>query len=203
MNPLTTGRFRVLRPPQESGELVLIDRDDFEPTIVTLDGAGGVGAQVLDGLRSGYIVDAALRWSDGTARLVECQVEEWTLFAFAERVTNLFEDALDTWAEAQEQGRGVNSRVTFSNDGIPNGALYTFAEQPGAQDIFAEFREGRRPLEPILDRLDSPPPYEAFILRPATHEFILVYVVLNKESILADTVRDTYECPRPTEPLRE
>jgi hypothetical protein len=203
VNPTTTGRFRVLRPRHDSGELILVDRDDFEPTLVTLDGVGDVAPELGDGLRSGYLVDAELAWSDGTARLVECQVKEWTLFAFGDRVTNIFEDALDTWAEAQQQGLGVNSRVTFSNDGIPNGALYTFAEQPGEQDIFAEFREGRRPVDPLLDRLDSPPPYEVFILRPGTHEFILVYVVLNKESILADTVRDTYDCPRPTEPLRE
>lgn len=203
MNPTTTGQFRVLRAPDESGDLVLVDRADFEPTMVTLDGSGGVESQIRDGLRSGYVIDAKLVWSDGTARLDECSVCEWTLFAFRDRVTNLFEDALDTWAEAQQQGIGVNSRVTFSNDGIPNGALYTFAEQPGAVDIFAEFRDGRRPLEPLLDRVDSPPPYETFIFRPATHDFILVYVVLNKESILADTVRDTYDCPRPTEPLRE
>lgn len=175
----------------------------FEPTELTVDDTAEVPVTTLEGLRPGYVIDADLVWADGVARARGCSVVELTLFSFRDGVSNLFEVALDTWEEAQREGLGVNSSVTYSNDGAPNGALYTFAEQPGETDLFAEFRDGRRPLEPLLDRVETDPPYEVFVFRPMTHSFVLVYIVFAKESILADTVRDTYECPRPTEPLRE
>jgi len=28
---------------------------------------------------------------------------------------------------------------------------------------------------------------------------VIVYLVLHRDSVLADTVRDTYDCPRPAE----
>lgn len=200
--PTTSGRYRVLATDGESPSVLLCDVETFEPTELTVDGSSDVPRATLEGLRPGYVLDADLVWAEGIARAKECSVVEWTLFAFRDGVSNLFEVALDTWQEAQREGLGVNSSVTYSNDGAPNGALYTFAEQPGETDLFAEFTDGRRPLEPLLDRIDPDPPYELFVLRPVTHSFILVYIVFGKESILADTIRDSYECPRPTEPLR-
>lgn len=195
----TTGECRVLSGVGESGDLILVDRTDYEPTRVQpVDGA----APSARDLRPGYVIEADISWDDETAHLEDFSVEEWTLFAFARGVSNVFEVALDTWADAQREGLGVNSTVTYSNDGAPNGALYTFAAQSGSADVFAEFSDGRRPLEPLLERVEADPPHEVFVLRPATHEFVLVYIVLSKDSILADTVRDTYDCPRPSEPLR-
>lgn len=201
--PTSAGRYRVLVTDAKSSTVLLLDRETFEPTTLTVDAKSEVPVETLDGLRAGYVIDTELVWDDGLARARRCSVVEWTLFAFRDGVSNLFEVALDTWQEAQRDSLGVNSSVTFSNDGAPNGALYTFAEQAGETDLFAEFMDGRRPLDPLLDQIDRDPPYEVFVLRPMTHSFVLVYVVFAKDSILADTVRDTYECPRPTEPLRE
>jgi hypothetical protein len=36
-------------------------------------------------------------------------------------------------------------------------------------------------------------------MRPVEHDFVVVYLVLHRDSVLADTVRDTYDCPRPSE----
>jgi hypothetical protein len=195
----TAGTYRVLSTVDETGELILVDRSDYEPTRV--EAANGASGSLAD-LRAGYLIDAELSWEDERARLEAYSVEEWTLFTFKRGVSNLFEVALDTWAEAQSEGLGVNSSVTYSNDGAPNGALYTFASPAGGPDVFAEFQDGRRPLEPLLEQVEAEPPYEVFVFRPATHDFVLVYIVLAKESILADTVRDTYDCGRPSEPLR-
>ncbi|MFB6112063.1 MAG: DUF6663 family protein [Halobacteriaceae archaeon] len=203
MTATTGGQYRVLRVGPATSELLVLDRSSFEPVEIEVESGGPVPRERQEGLRPGYLIDATLSWTDGTARLGSLDVIEPTLFAFADGVTNLFEVALDTWSEARAEGSGINSTITYSNDGAPNGALYTFAQQPGERDIFAEFQDGRRPLEPLLDRIDEEPPYEVFVFRPATHEFVLVYVVLAKGSMLADTVRDTYDCPRPSEPLLE
>ncbi|CDK39249.1 uncharacterized protein BN903_21 [Halorubrum sp. AJ67] len=32
-----------------------------------------------------------------------------------------------------------------------------------------------------------------FVLRPAAHEFVAVYVVFDRDGVLAQTVRDTYD----------
>jgi hypothetical protein len=178
----------------EEGELVLVDREDYEPLTVTVpDGVAEGGTD----LRPGYAVGATVEWEDSPL-LADVSVTDRTLLEFVDGATNLFEVALDTWEAARREGVGVNSRVTRGNDGDPNGALYTFADGPGAE-VFAEFRRGARPLEPLLERVETPPPYEVFVMRPATHAFVLVYIVLGKGSVLADTVRDTYGCPRPPE----
>lgn len=191
MTPTTDGQFRVLDVRGDVARLV--DRETHEPVDVTLDG---------ESVRPGYRVSAELAWDDGDARFTALDVEERTLIAYADGVTNLFEVALDTWEEAKRDGVGVNGRTTYSTDGEPNGAVYTFAEQAGEQDVFADLRAGALPLEPLVDRLGehADPPHEVFVLRPATHDFVLVYLVASKGSVLANTVRDTYDLPRPSEP---
>ena len=202
MKATTTGEFRVLSDPRR-GTLTLVDREAFEPTTVIADGYDGALADRVAGLRPGYVVSATLAWDDGEARFEAVEVVTRTLFSFREGVSGLFEAALDTMAEARREGLGVNSRPTFDADRRPNGAVYAFAEQAGERDVFDEFRSGARPLDPLLARAaeESSEPHEVFVFRPMDHQYVLVYVVLEKGSILADTVRDTYDCPRPDEPL--
>ncbi|GAD53039.1 hypothetical protein MBEHAL_1799 [Halarchaeum acidiphilum MH1-52-1] len=194
MTPTTTGTYRV-RSRSTDGDLRCVDLDDGEALDV---------APAAD-LRPGYRFDGTLAWDDGTARVTECEVTDRTLFAYADGVANLFEAALDAWEEARRENSGVNARPTFDQGGDPNGAVYTFAEQTGERDVYAELRDGTAPLEPLLDRFRDgesgfDAPNEVFVLRPATHGFVLVYLVAEKGGVLADTVRDTYGCPRPDEP---
>ncbi|MFC3478912.1 DUF6663 family protein [Halobacterium litoreum] len=202
METTTEGRFRVLgAAPERADDLLLLDRADHEPVRVAADGYDGDLADAVDSLRPGYLVDATLSWADGDARFADCEVEKRTLLTFKNGATGLFEAALETMEEAHQQGLGVHGRPTFSTDGEPNGAVYAFAEQTGERDVFEEIRTGALPLEPLLDRLDQEDDcaHEAFVLRPLEHDFVIVYLVLHKNSVLADTVRDTYDCPRPAE----
>ncbi|WP_232701467.1 DUF6663 family protein [Halobacterium wangiae] len=201
METTTESRFRVLGPaPDYPDDLLLLDRADHEPVRVVVD-AGGDLAETVEALRPGYLVAATLAWDDGDARFVDCDIEERTLFTFKNGVSGLFEAALETMEEAHQEGVGVTGRPTFSTDGEPNGAVYAFAEQPGERDVFEEIRTGALPLEPLLDRLDEAEDcdHEVFVFHPLEHDFVVVYLVLQKHSVLADTVRDTYDCPRPSE----
>jgi len=160
-------------------------------------------AATVANLRAGYVVDVRLAWADGTPRFAAVEVVDRTLFEFCPSVTGIFEAARETWAATHRAGEAMNSRVTRDVDGEPNGALYVFAEQAGARDLFEEFRTGVRPLDPLVDRVDAASdddgPREVFVMRPADEPFVLVYVAFEKGGLLADTVRDTYDCPRPTE----
>jgi hypothetical protein len=204
MEPTTSGRFRVLASPRAGDELLLIDTADFDPTYVPTTGHGDLDATVA-GLRPGYLVEATLSWDDGDPRFESLGVGKRTLFEFADGVTGVFEAARETWEEARRAGEAMNSRVTRDTDSEPNGVLYTFAEQDGAQDLFAEFADGDRPLEPLVDRVNDSDDadHEVFVMRPETGQYVLVYIVFAKGGMLADTVRDTYDCPRPDEPLAE
>lgn len=188
--------------------VVLVDRDDVEPVTVRTSGYDDPLATLVDGLQPGYVLDATLAWSDGDAAFADLAVTERTLLTFVDAAEPMFEVALDCWEEARSEGLAVNSTPTRNADAEVNGALYVFAEQSGERDVFAELRDGRLPLEPLLERTRETEdaaegPREVFVLRPTTHEFVAVYVVLRKGSILADTVRDTYDCPRPAEPLAD
>lgn len=202
MQTTTESTFRVLGAAPERGDaLLLLDRRDHEPVRVAADGYDGALAGDVQALRPGYLVDATLAWNDGDARFTDIDVRKRTLLTFADAVSGLFEAALDTMEEAHQEGVGVTGRPTFSNDGEPNGAVYAFAEQAGERDVFEEIRTGSLPLEPLVDRLDDSEDceHEIFVFRPLEHDFVVVYLVLHKDSILADTVRDTYDCPRPSE----
>lgn len=202
MTPTTTGRFRVLDSPSGDDEWLLLDVESFDPTYVPRSGHDAVDGQV-DDLRPGYLIDATLAWDDDEPAVTELRVVKRTLFEFADGVTGLFEAAQETWQAALAEGDGMRSRITRSTDNEPNGALYVFADQPGAQDLLAEFADGQRPLEPLLERVNEShdDDHEVFVLRPAEEPFVVVYIVFEKAGMLADTVRDTYDCPRPDEPL--
>ena len=207
MRPTTSGRYRVLESPRERPELLLVDVETNDPTYVATEGyeadgdENGTGDAVRD-LRPGYLVDATLSWDDeGTPRVADLSVAKRTLFEFVDDATNVFEAARETWQEARAAGEGMNSQVTLSTDGEPNGVVYVFADQPGARDVWEEFRSGVLPIEPLVDRLSEfdDCDHEVFVMRPREEPYVLVYLVREKGSMLADTVRDTYDCPRPAE----
>lgn len=206
MQATTSGKFRVLDSAHgTSGSYTLLDIANMEPTFVESGGYDGDLGETVSGLRPGYTIEATLAWKEGDARFTDVEVTGWTLISYAPAVSGLFEAALETMEAARRENVGVTGRPTLSTDGEPNGAVYAFAEQRGERDIFEEIRSGTLPLEPLIDRLDTAESvdHEIFVMRPVDHEFVTVYLVLHRDSLLADTVRDTYDCPRPNEPLVE
>lgn len=201
MKPTTGGTYRVMGTPDEGGKLLLIHVETHDPTYVGTEGYEGGLRESVEGLRPGYVIDATLELTDDTAAFTEVDVRSRTLVEFVDGATGIFEAARETWREARTEGIAVNSDVTYDTDGGANGAVYTFAKQQGARDVWEELRTGILPLEPLIERLDGEDdgPHEVFVMRPADEEFVLVYLVLEKDSVLADTVRDTYDCPRSPE----
>ena len=194
------GRYRVL-PGPEAGTLSLLDRETYEPVVVDADDADA--GNPVTGLREGYLVDAALDWSTQRPTVEFASVIRPTLFAFADGVDPMFEAARETWEAARAESEAMNTQVLRNTDNEVTGVVYVFAES-GDRGRFEEFREGARPLEPLLDRVaDSrgEAPREVFVLRPAGGAFTAVAITLRKGGQLAETMRDTYECPRPDEPL--
>jgi len=196
------GRYRVL-PGPESGTLRLLDRETYEPVVVDAGETDVDGESPVARLRAGYLVDAALSWSTQCPTVEFVSVVRPTLFAFADRVDPMFEAARETWEAARSEGEAMNTQVLRNTDNEVTGAVYVFAES-GDRGRFEEFREGARPLEPLLDRVaDSrgEAPREVFVLRPGGGGFTAVAIALSKGGQLAETMRDTYDCPRPDEPL--
>lgn len=211
MNLETSGRFRVLGRARGGTDLLLVslpespaaavaggedgDADAFEPTTVAAGGYDGALADAVAALEPGNVVTASLEWEGSAARFSDVTVARRTSVAFATDVTNLFEDALRVMEEAAGAGEGLNSRVTYGTDEEPNGVVYAFADPPG-RDVLEAFRTGALPLEPLLAKVnanrDDERPRAVFVLRPARYDFVLVYVVFDRESVLARTVRDTY-----------
>jgi hypothetical protein len=169
--------------------------DAYDPLYATAEGYEGDLAEAVDALRPGYVVEATLAWTDGSARFREVEVVRETRFRFADGIEGMFEAAVDAWEQIRAAGEPVGSITTRSNDGDPNGALYLFADAPGS-DAFAELRAARLPIEPLVARVNESrsddDPREVFVLRPAAHEFVAVYVVFDRDGVLAQTVRDTY-----------
>jgi hypothetical protein len=220
MEQTTTGSYRVL-PGRDDGEWLLLDVERGDPTYVPRT-AGGDDRADTTALAPGNRVDATLEWVDGDPRVASYEVVDATRFRFVRTTERMFEAATRCWADAVERDSGMNSRVTYGTDGEPNGVVYTFAKQPGQRDLFAEFRDGVKPLEPLLVRAaggreaydaatgrgeaasDDPtehratdatgadPPFETFVIDPADEPFVAVYIVLDPDGFLAETVRDTY-----------
>lgn len=191
-------RVRVL-PGPEPGTLRLLDRETFDPVVVRLDGSDSR----LDDVYPGYLLDATLDWSAPEPAVENLTVQRPTLYAFADGIEPVFEVARDVWQEARASGDGMNSRVTHNTDGEANGVCYVFAESP-LEDRLAEFREGTRPIEPLIDRVNETAdvaPREVFVLRPADGAFVVVTIAFEKGGHFADTLRETYSCERPAEPL--
>ena len=183
----------------EAGSLRLLDRETYEPVVTASEGHD---APVAD-LRPGYLVDADLDWSSAEPTVRSASVRRPTLYAFADGIDPVFEVAQEAWADARAAGDAMNGRVTRNTDNEVNGVLYVFAED-ATSGTFEAFRDGARPLEPLVDKVndrEGEAPREVFVLRPASGEFVVVTIALHKGGQFADTLRDTYDRPRPTEPL--
>jgi len=188
--PTTEGVYRVLestRGEQERDgpEWLLLDVETADPTYVPrsdLDAAAG------------NRVRATLVWPDGDPRVEGSEVLTDTRFAFTRTREQLFEDAYACWRDAETAGEAMASRVTHGTDGDPNGVVYTFAEQPGSRDLYEEFRDGGKPLDPLLARLAESvdPPFEAFVIDHTGEPFVLVLLAFERDGLLAGTVRETY-----------
>lgn len=198
--PLLDGPYRVLASTRDREEWLFIDPAG-DPTYVPWAGHGDLVDRVR-ALRPGYRVDADFDWTGDDPALRGLDVLERSLFAFVADADPVFEAAQSCWEAARREGQAMNSRVTHTTDGDPAGVVYTFADQSGQRDLFEEFRDGVKPLDPLLDRLaqGEDPPFEAFVLDPAD-PYVVVYLVVEKGGMVADTVRDTYELSRPDEPL--
>ncbi|MFC7082520.1 DUF6663 family protein [Halorussus caseinilyticus] len=189
-------RYRVLAVP-ERGRLRLLDRETYEPVVTAAEGHD----TSVEDLRPGYLVDADLDWSSADPTVRSVSVARPTLYAFADGIEPVFEAARETWADARAAGDGMNSRVTRNTDNEVNGVLYVFADD-GVGGTFEAFRDGTRPVEPLVDRVNDQQgsaPREVFVLRPANEQFVVVTIALRKGGQFADTLRETYDCPRPPE----
>ena len=155
---------RILRDGEPA--LVLLDltptddpADAYEPAVVRAEGYDDGLAETVAGLEAGNVVTARLDWTgpDAVAAFETVSVERQTRYRFAADVEGLFEAARETWRAAREAGESVGSRVTRDTDGEPNGALYVFAD-PAGRDVYDEFRSGRRPVDPLVERVNEASP---------------------------------------------
>lgn len=186
-------RYRVLDSTRAADEFLLLDPETADPTYVAREGYEGTLADRVAAVEAGNLVAAEIDWSGERPRFADCEVVERTRFAFARGVTNLFEAAVECWREAEYAGEAMNARLTRGTDGDVNGVCYVFADQPGSRDLFEEFRDGTKPLDPLLARVEgADPPYELFVLDPADHPFVVAYIALDRGGLLARTVRETY-----------
>ena len=187
MNPSTEGCFRVY-PGRRTDELLFLDVDSADPTYVP--------AALAPGLEAGNRIEASLEWEDGEPIALESELLDPTSFRFLRTDEPVFQAAQGCFEEARRAGEAMNARVTYSTDSEPNGVVYTFADQAGQRDLFAEFRDGGKPLEPLLARAadseTTDPPFSVWVLDPQ-EPFVLVYIVLDPEGVLEETMAETYE----------
>ena len=182
----TEGAFRVL-PGRDGSEWLFLDADSTDPTYVP--------RELAPELSVGNRVRATISWVDGDPVVDALSVESTTTFEFVETDEPIFEAAQECFERARADGEPMNSRVTYSTDNEPNGVVYTFADQPGSRDLVGEFRDGGKPLEPLVDRAAQPdevdPPFSVYVIDPA-EPFVVVYIVLEPDGLLDETVRDAY-----------
>ena len=183
MHPSTEGIYRVL-PGRTEEEWLLLDVDSADPTYVE---------RTVHDVMVGNRVEASLVWVDGEPQLERVVVLDSTRFRFLRTDEPIFQAAQSCFEEARAEGMGMNSRVTYGTDGEPNGALYCFAKQPGERDLFDEFQDGIKPLEPLIDKATDAidPPVSVWVLEPREH-FVVVYIVFDHEGVLEETMIETY-----------
>ena len=182
----TEGQFRVL-PGRDDDEWLFLDVESTNPTYVP--------RELAPKTTVGNRVRATISW-DGEAPVVDAlTAETGTTFEFVETDEPIFEAARECFERARVDGEAMNSRVTYNTDNEVNGVVYTFAEQPGSRELLAEFRNGGKPLDPLVARATRPdevePPLSVFVIDPE-EPFVVVYIVLEPDGLLDETVRDTY-----------
>jgi hypothetical protein len=191
---MTASTYRVLSSPRADDEFLLLDTETADPVYVVATGYEDELAQVSSAIEPGNAVRATIDWSNERPRFSSVEIVSETCFAFAPDATNIFEAAIECWHETEAAGEAMNSRLTRSTDGDINGVLYVFAQQAGERDLFSEFRSGIKPIDPLLDSIaGSDPPYQVFGIDPREEPFVLIYIVLEPDGMLSQTVRDTYE----------
>jgi len=182
----TEGEFRVL-PGRDGDEWLFLDVDSAAPTYVPRDAAPDLAA--------GNRVAATVSWTDGEPVVDDLAVTTATTVAFVETTEPIFEAAEECFERARADGEPMNARVTYGTDNEPNGVLYTFADQPGSRRLLTEFRDGGKPLEPLIDRAARPEdveaPFSVYVIDPEA-PFLVVYIVLEPDGLLDETVADTY-----------
>jgi hypothetical protein len=195
-----SGTYRVLPGSTGTDGITLLERWAEDPVTVRADGYDEPLASAVGDLRPGNLVEATLEWpAEGHPAVADLSVATGTLFAFVDGADHVFEKAEETFEEARRERAPIASTTTYTTDGTPNGALYAIAEQGGGTDVFAEFRDGRRTLEPMVEKLGeggAEPPYEVFVIWPAGEPFVVVYLAIERGGLLADTVREEFDVPR-------
>lgn len=185
--------YRVLRSSRASDEYLLLDTETADPIYVITTGYEGALAETVSAMKPGNAVRATIDWSGERPRFSSAEIVTETVFSFARDATNIFEAATECWRETAA-GESMNSRITRNTERDVNGVLYVFAKQAGERDLFSEFRDGIKPIDPLLDTIDgSDPPYEVFGIDPRDEPFVIIYIVLEPNGTLARTMRDTYE----------
>jgi hypothetical protein len=176
--------YRVLPGPDDE-TLRFLDREDYEPVVVS--------APIDPDVEPGNLVTARLDWSTPEPTVESLSVERRTRYAFADGIDPVFEVARETWRDAQAAGDGMNSRITRNTDGEVNGVVYVFAESERG-DRFREFRDGTRPLDPLVEKANDgePEPRAVFVLRPVDGAYVVVTIALTPDGQFARTIRDTY-----------
>lgn len=196
MSATESAVYRVLPGEPDRDGLALLKQGTEEPVYVRADGYHDTRQTAVDAIGPGHLVDATLEWpADGKPALTDLTVETNTCFEFIDDADHIFEQAKRTFEQAKREHMAIGSQVTYSTDGEPNGALYTFTKQDSEKDIFAEFRNGRMTLEPMIEKLEAgggEPPFEVFVIRPTEPPFLVVFLTLKKDGLLANTIRDEY-----------
>ena len=179
------GPFRVL-PGRNDDERRLLDVASADPV--------SVPRASLPDVSVGNRIDGELEWAGEEPTLADVSVESATRFRFRRTDEPIFEAASSCFETARASGDPMNSRVTYDTDRNPNGIVYTFAAQPGGRDLFSEFEDGTKPLEPLVARAaeNADPPFSVWVLDP-DEPFVVVYIVLEPDGLLDRTMADTYD----------
>lgn len=191
-------RYRVVAASGDRADpellVVRLPVGTADPTWVAADGYDSPLAETVESIEPGNVVRAEVDRTGDRPRFAAADVVERTRFAFARDATNLFEAAVDCWEATAATGEAMNSTLTRDTDGEVNGVCYVFADSPGHPALLEEFRDGTKPLDPLLERIEgSDPPYEAFVIEPRERPFVAVYIALERDGLLARTVRETYD----------
>lgn len=185
MTRSTTGSFRVLSGRTDD-EWLLLDVDSADPVYLPRSSLPDVSV--------GNRIAGELVWDGEEPTLSDATIETETRFRFRRTDEPIFEAARTCFETARAEGEAMNSRVTYGTDRNPNGVVYTFADGPGGPDLFSAFRDGHKPLDPLVARAaeGADPPFSVWVLAP-TEPFVVVSIVLDPDGLLERTMADTYD----------